>query len=70
MSFERALDRLEQIVVELEGSDLELERALELFEEGIRELRAADGALRTVETRVRELSEGSSGTFDVTEVDL
>jgi len=33
--FEECLDRLEQIVNELEKGDVSLERALELFEEGM-----------------------------------
>jgi len=34
-SFESRLDRLEAIVHELEGDQVELARALELFEEGV-----------------------------------
>ena len=35
-SFEKGLERLEKIVQELEQGDLPLERALELFEEGMK----------------------------------
>lgn len=34
--FEEALGRLESIVSQLEGGDLDLEKSLRLFEEGIR----------------------------------
>ena len=36
LSFEKGLERLEKIVQELEQGDLPLERALELFEEGMK----------------------------------
>ena len=45
MTFEENLQRLEAIVRELERSDVDLERALTLFEEGITHLRSASGAL-------------------------
>ena len=44
-SFESRLDRLEAIVHELEGDQVELARALELFEEGVECLRAASKEL-------------------------
>ena len=36
LSFEKGLEQLEKIVQELERGDLPLERALELFEEGMK----------------------------------
>jgi len=36
LTFEKGLERLEKIVKELEQGDLPLERALELFEEGMK----------------------------------
>ena len=51
-SFESCLDRLEKIVKELENGNLPLERALELFEEGMklsencrRQLDSAEGRM-------------------------
>ena len=68
MSFEQRLKRLEQIVGELESDQIELERALSLFEEGVSCLRAATEELGKVEARVQRLVERADGTFEV--VDL
>ena len=67
MSFEDRLRRLEEIVAELEGDELELDRALKLFEEGIGALRAATEDLGKVETRLKRLVERADGTFEVTD---
>lgn len=67
MSFEDRLKRLEQIVAELEGDELELDKALKLFEEGIAALRAATEDLGKVETRLKRLVERTDGTFEVTD---
>jgi exodeoxyribonuclease VII small subunit len=54
-SFEESTRRLTQIVAELEGGDLPLERSLTLFEEGVRLARAAQDRLDKAERRVEEL---------------
>ncbi|MFT3774559.1 MAG: exodeoxyribonuclease VII small subunit [Minicystis sp.] len=54
-SFEEATRRLAQIVAELEGGDLPLDRSLSLFEEGVRLARAAEERLDRAEKRVEEL---------------
>jgi exodeoxyribonuclease VII small subunit len=54
-SFEESTRRLSQIVAELEGGDLPLERSLALFEEGVRLARAAEERLDRAERRVEEL---------------
>ena len=54
-SFEEATRRLSQIVAELEGGDLPLDRSLALFEEGVRLARAAEERLDRAEKRVEEL---------------
>ena len=63
MTFEERLARLEQIAAELEGDDLELARALALFEEGIENLRAAAEELSKADARVQRLVERADGTF-------
>ena len=55
VSFEESTRRLAQIVTELEGGDLPLERSLTLFEEGVRLARAAQDRLDKAERRVEEL---------------
>jgi len=64
VKFEERLGRLEQIAAELEGDDVELARALALFEEGIENLRAASDELAKAEARVQRLVERADGTFD------
>ena len=68
MSFEQRLRRLEEIVSELESEQIELERALALFEEGVGCLRAATEELAKVEARVKRLVERADGSFEVTDV--
>ncbi len=65
MSFEQRLRRLEEIVGALESDQLDLDRALALFEEGVACLRAATEELAKVEARVQRLVERADGTFEV-----
>jgi exodeoxyribonuclease VII small subunit len=53
--FEASLERLTNIVVELENGELGLEESLALFEEGIRLARSAQERLDAAEKRVEEL---------------
>jgi exodeoxyribonuclease VII small subunit len=68
MSFEQRLRRLEEIVGELESEQIELERALALFEEGVTCLRAATEELGKVEARVQRLVERADGSFEVADL--
>lgn len=54
-SVEERLRRLEEIVGELEEEGLELDRALALFEEGVRLVKETEAALARAELRVEEL---------------
>jgi exodeoxyribonuclease VII small subunit len=67
VTFEQSLHRLEDIVRELERTDLDLDRALALFEEGIGHLRTAGQALQQVDARVQQLVEAADGSFSMTE---
>lgn len=69
MTFEESLQRLEDIVRELERSDLDLDRALRLFEEGIGHLRSAGTALKQVDARVQQLVEAADGSFSVADLE-
>ena len=64
MTFEERLARLEEIAGNLEG-DVELARALALFEEGIELLRSAASELGAAELRVQKLIERADGAFEV-----
>jgi exodeoxyribonuclease VII small subunit len=68
MSFEQTLARLEEIVRELERDELDLDRALRLFEDGIAQLRAVHESLRAVDARVQRLVEAADGSFEVVPV--
>jgi exodeoxyribonuclease VII small subunit len=61
-AFEVALERLEEIVEQIEREELELDRSLELFEEGIALLRIAEARLAGAEQRVQQLVEDARGT--------
>ena len=60
--FESALKSLEDIVVQLEAGDLTLDRALELFEEGIRISRFCSSKLDEAERKVEILIKAADGT--------
>ncbi|HOC59087.1 MAG TPA: exodeoxyribonuclease VII small subunit [Smithellaceae bacterium] len=55
--FEDALDKLEQIVREMEAGNLPLDSALKSFEEGIRLIRFCSAKLDEAERRVELLLE-------------
>jgi exodeoxyribonuclease VII small subunit len=72
--FENALNRLEDIVVQLEKGDLPLEQALQLFEEGVRISRFCNSKLSEAERRVEILLREKNGElveqpFNVTGVE-
>jgi exodeoxyribonuclease VII small subunit len=69
MSFEATLTRLQEIVDELEHEELELDRALRLFEEGVSRLREASADLSRAEAQVRLLVEKTDGTFELPALD-
>ena len=55
LSFEAGLQQLETIVKEMESGELPLERALELFEKGMKLSEACRKQLEEAETRVEVL---------------
>jgi exodeoxyribonuclease VII small subunit len=55
-TFEAGLDELESVVKELESGELPLERALELFEKGMKLSAACRTQLEAAETRVEILT--------------
>jgi exodeoxyribonuclease VII small subunit len=61
ISFEAAIKRLEEIVGELEGGEIEIERALALFEEGTKLARVCQKKLSNVERRIEILKKGEGG---------
>jgi exodeoxyribonuclease VII small subunit len=61
--FESALKSLEDIVRQLEGGDLTLDRALELFEEGVKISRFCTAKLEEAERKVELLVKSADGSL-------
>ena len=57
LSFEQALQRLEQVVRQLETGDLSLDNALALFQEGVALARQCGTQLDAAEARIEKLLE-------------
>lgn len=64
------LARLEEIVRQLEGDDVELDQALTLFEEGVTRLRTARDRLSAAELRVQQVLERADGELDVGDLEV
>ncbi len=56
-SFEKALERLEEIVNQLEGAEAPLEKALSLYEEGVGLARTCSTQLKAAERKVELLED-------------
>jgi len=56
VGFDSSLERLEELVAELEGGELGLEEAMERFAEGVKLLGGCREALSGYERRVEELA--------------
>ncbi len=68
-SFEEAISRLEAVVRELEDGRLPLERALDLFTEGIELSRVCSRNLESAEQRIAILTRDDKGKVVLKEVD-
>jgi len=72
-TFEASLQKLEQIVGQLEEGDLSLEESLKLFEDGVKLSRACQERLDQAERRIEILlkdDEGNSTLEPLDETDL
>jgi exodeoxyribonuclease VII small subunit len=63
IKFEKALGRLEEIVEELEKGEIELEKSLEIFEEGIKMTRLCSKKLDEAEKKIELLTKDPKGGF-------
>ena len=59
--FEAAMERLEQLVDQLDAGELDLEDSLARFEEGVRLVRLCSERLRAAELRIQQLRDGPDG---------
>lgn len=63
MTFEKALERLEKIVEDLESSDLDIDKSLKIFEEGVKLSRFCTKILDEAEKKVELLIKNEKGDF-------
>lgn len=68
-SLQSDLERLDAIVRALEADDVDLDRALALFEEGVGRLRQARERLGAAELKLRQLRETADGTVRADQLD-
>ncbi len=68
-SFRAELERLETIVRALEDTDLDLDEALELFQQGVDRLKTARQILQDTELTVRKVVKAADGALDREDVD-
>jgi len=68
-TFEEAMKRLESIVKELEDGELPLEKALELFSEGISLSKFCQSSLEEAEQRIMILTSGEGGKVSLKDSD-
>ena len=64
LTFEKALDKLEQIVQDLEKGELSLEKSLAKFEEGVRLSRFCSTKLDETEKKITLLMESGDGLIE------
>jgi len=62
-SFGEELERLEAIVRSLEDTDLDLDEALGLFQEGVERLKNARALLKDTELAVKKVVRGAKGSL-------
>ncbi len=70
LTFEKGLVRLEELVHELESDDLNLDKSLELFEEGIKLTRSLNKKLDEAEKKLEVLSKDPEGELVVEDFDI
>ena len=61
IKFEKAKQRLEQIVEDLEKGELDIDKSLEIFEEGIKMSRVCSKKLNEAEAKIEKLTKNQKG---------
>lgn len=69
-SFEKSLNRLEEIVSQLETGDLSLDESLKIFQEGIELSRFCTKKLTEAEAKVKKLIKTSPGKFRLEDLEI
>ncbi|SHG64871.1 Exodeoxyribonuclease VII small subunit [Thermosyntropha lipolytica DSM 11003] len=70
ISFEEALQRLEEIVRKLENGDLSLQESLMVFEEGIKLSFYCQQELEKAEARIKKLLNREDGGWELVPFDI
>ena len=70
LDIEGKLEKLESIVKELEDEQLNLERSIELFEEGVKLAEEVKGGLSEAELRLKKVVESSDLDFEAEDFNL
>ena len=68
MSFEEAMNRLEEIVRRLESGDVPLDDSLGLFEEGVKLVKQCNGMLDAVQKKISLITEKGEEEIDADSV--
>ena len=68
-SFESAIERLEQIVEEMEGDRLPLEELLARYEEGTRLVKVCQERIGAAEKRIELIARSASGEAELSDFD-
>ena len=61
LKFEKAIQRLEKIVDDLEKGELDIDKSLEIFEEGIKMSRICSKKLNEAEAKIEKLTRNQKG---------
>ena len=67
IKFEKAIQRLEKIVEDLEKGEMDIDKSLEIFEEGIKMSRVCSKKLNEAEAKIEKLTKDQKGEL-VTEL--
>lgn len=70
VDIEENLEKLESIVKELENEQLDLERSIELFEQGVKLAEEVKGGLSEAELRLKKVVESSELDFEAEDFNL
>ena len=61
IKFEKAIQKLEKIVDDLEKGELDIDKSLEIFEEGIKMSRVCSKKLNEAEAKIEKLTQNQKG---------
>ena len=64
MKFETSMARMDEIVSELEKNERPLDESIQLFEEGLKLVRACNEKLNEFEAQVKDIMEKNGGESD------